>query len=315
MINAFKLNKKKLLKLTSIKYDFLKKSLWIDLIKPSNKEREKINITLGQKLTTSFELENIESSARFFEDSEGLHIHSLFFYSDSSVHFGNSTVAFTISKNILYTLRERELPTFSIYQLKNESLIDGNAYEIFLNIFEIKIEQLADKIENLYNSLESLSIFIMNGTNTQENYNKALSKLSVLEDISWKVRLCLVDTQRAIKFIIRKSKLPTSYHKLSKEILRDVESLLSHNESLLQKFNFLMQSAMGFINIEQSRIIKIFSVVSVIFLPPTLIASSYGMNFKFIPELNWILGYPFAIILMIFTGLLPYLYFKIKKWL
>ncbi|EHC83363.1 CorA family divalent cation transporter, partial [Escherichia coli] len=101
----------------------------------------------------------------------------------------------------------------------------------------------------------------------------------------------------------------------AREILRDIESLLPHNESLFQKVNFLMQAAMGFINIEQNRIIKIFSVVSVVFLPPTLVASSYGMNFEFMPELKWSFGYPGAIIFMILAGLAPYLYFKRKNWL
>jgi magnesium/cobalt transport protein CorA len=134
-------------------------------------------------------------------------------------------------------------------------------------------------------------------------------------DIGWKVRLCLMDTQRALNFLVRKARLPGGQLEQAREILRDIESLLPHNESLFQKVNFLMQAAMGFINIEQNRIIKIFSVVSVVFLPPTLVASSYGMNFEFMPELKWSFGYPGAIIFMILAGLAPYLYFKRKNWL
>lgn len=111
------------------------------------------------------------------------------------------------------------------------------------------------------------------------------------------------------------ARLPGGQLEQAREILRDIESLLPHNESLFQKVNFLMQAAMGFINIEQNRIIKIFSVVSVVFLPPTLVASSYGMNFEFMPELKWSFGYPGAIIFMILAGLAPYLYFKRKNWL
>ena len=119
----------------------------------------------------------------------------------------------------------------------------------------------------------------------------------------------------ALNFLVRKARLPGGQLEQAREILRDIESLLPHNESLFQKVNFLMQAAMGFINIEQNRIIKIFSVVSVVFLPPTLVASSYGMNFEFMPELKWSFGYPAAIIFMILAGLAPYLYFKRKNWL
>lgn len=294
----------------------LSTSVWVDLIEPDDIEREMVHSELGQSLATSPELEDIEASARFFEDEDGLHIHSFFFFEDAEDHAGNSTVAFTIRKNRLYTLRERELPAFRLYRMRtrNQTLNDGNAYELLLDLFETKIEQLADEIENIYSKLEKLSRMIMEGQQVEE-YDEALSRLAELEDIGWKVRLCLMDTQRALNFLGRKTRLPSNQLDQAREILRDIESLLPHNESLFQKFNFLMQAAMGFINIEQNRIIKIFSVVSVVFLPPTLVASSYGMNFDFMPELKWSFGYPYAISLMLLAGLAPYLYFKRKNWL
>ncbi len=197
---------------------------------------------------------------------------------------------------------------------RSQTMIDGNAYELLLDLFETKIEQLADEIENIYSDLEKLSRVIMEGQQG-DDFDRALSTLAELEDIGWKVRLCLMDTQRALNFLVRKARLPGNQLEQAREILRDIESLLPHNESLFQKVNFLMQAAMGFINIEQNRIIKIFSVVSVVFLPPTLVASSYGMNFEFMPELKWSFGYPAAICLMILAGLAPYLYFKRKNWL
>ena len=227
----------------------------------------------------------------------------LLFYEDAKDHAGNATVAFTIREGRLYTLRERELPAFRLYRMRarSQTLIDGNAYELLLDLFETKIEQLADEIENIYSDLEKLSRVIMEGQQGDE-FDQALSTLAELEDIGWKVRLCLMDTQRALNFPVRKARLPTNQLEQAREILRDIESLLPHNESLFQKVNFLMQAAMGFINIEQNRIIKIFSVVSVVFLPPTLVASSYGMNFEFMPELKWSFGYPAAIGLMISPG-------------
>ncbi|MDQ1212783.1 magnesium/cobalt transporter CorA [Pantoea anthophila] len=317
MLSAFKLDHSRLTRLElEDENDKLTTSVWVDLIEPEEGERDRVQCELGQSLATRPELEDIEASARFFEDEDGLHIHSFFFYEDADDHAGNSTVAFTIREGRLYTLRERELPAFRLYRMRarNQILIDGNAFELLLDLFETKIEQLADEIENIYSALEKLSRVIMEGQQGEE-YDQALSRLAELEDIGWKVRLCLMDTQRALNFLVRKARLPGNQLEQAREILRDIESLLPHNESLFQKVNFLMQAAMGFINIEQNRIIKIFSVVSVVFLPPTLVASSYGMNFEFMPELRWSFGYPAAIGLMILAGLAPYLYFKRKNWL
>ncbi|AIN47033.1 Magnesium and cobalt transport protein CorA [Candidatus Palibaumannia cicadellinicola] len=316
MLNAFQLNNNRLSRFDTDQLGSLVKSVWIDLVEPSDDERNRIEQELGQNLATRIELEDIEASARFFENEEGLHIHSFFFYADAEDHAGNATVAFTIRKDRLYTLRERELPAFRLYRMRSRSqtLIDGNAYALLLDLFETKIEQLADKIENIYSDLEALSRIIMDGQQGDE-YDNALATIAELEDVGWKVRLCLMDTQRALNFLVRKTRLPSNELDKAREILRDIESLLPHNESLFQKVNFLLQAAMGFINIEQNRIIKIFSVVSVVFLPPTLVASSYGMNFDFMPELKWYFGYPAAIILMIIAGVAPYLYFKRRNWL
>ncbi|WGL98525.1 magnesium/cobalt transporter CorA [Arsenophonus sp. aPb] len=316
MLLAFKLDNHRLSRLELDEGEKLIDAVWIDLMEPDEKERQTVQTELKQLLVTPSELTDIEASARFFEDEDGLHIHSFFYYQDSDEHVGNSTVAFTFRDGRLYTLRERDLPAFRLYRMRSRSqkLIDANAYELFLDLFETKIEQLADVIENIYSVLESLSRIILEGKQGDE-LDSALSNLAEQEDIGWKVRLCLMDSQRALNFLIRRARLPAGQLEQARDILRDIESLLPHNESLFQKVNFLMQAAMGFINIEQSRIIKIFSVVSVVFLPPTLVASSYGMNFEFMPELGWRFGYPAAIILMIIAGLAPYLYFKRKNWL
>lgn len=317
MLSAFKLEENRLSRMEMESGNTsLAPSVWIDLIEPDEQERHYVQEELGQSLATRPELEDIEASARFFEDEDGLHIHSFFFFEDADDHAGNATVAFTIRDDRLFTLRERELPAFRLYRMRarNQTLIDGNAFELLLDLFETKIEQLADEIENIYTALEKLSRVIMEGQQGEE-YDAALSRLAELEDIGWKVRLCLMDTQRALNFLVRKARLPANQLEQAREILRDIDSLLPHNESLFQKVNFLMQAAMGFISIEQNRIIKIFSVVSVVFLPPTLVASSYGMNFEFMPELKWTFGYPGAVLLMILAALAPYLYFKRRNWL
>ena len=240
MLSAFQLENNRLTRLEAEESQPLIDAVWVDLVEPDDDERLRVQSELGQSLATRPELEDIEASARFFEDEDGLHIHSFFFFEDAEDHAGNSTVAFTIRDGRLFTLRERELPAFRLYRMRarSQAMVDGNAYELLLDLFETKIEQLADEIENIYSDLEKLSRVIMEGHQGDE-YDEALSTLAELEDIGWKVRLCLMDTQRALNFLVRKARLPGGQLEQAREILRDIESLLPHNESLFQKVNFL----------------------------------------------------------------------------
>ncbi|EXI62336.1 magnesium/nickel/cobalt transporter CorA [Mannheimia granulomatis] len=317
MIRAFALDNARLTSVDETNPTLLNDAIWIDLIDPSDAERSVLENRLDQTLAEEHELEDLEASARFFEDEDGLHLHSFFYCLDDEDYADIATVAFTIRDGRLFTLRDRDLPAFRLYRMRSrrEKLIDSNAYELLLDLFETKIEQLADVIEEVYADLEKLSRVILDGQQEKDNFNDALSRLTEFEDASSKVRLCLMDTQRALSFLLRKTRLPNNQLEQARDIMRDIESLQPHNESLFQKVNFLMQAAMGYINIEQNRIMKFFSVVSVMFLPATLVASTYGMNFEFMPELHFKYGYPMAIGLMILAASAPYIYFKRKGWL
>ena len=315
MINAFAIEDSRLIRIDDEQSD-LNAAVWLDLLEPTMEERDMLQENLGQSLASYLELEDIEASARFFEDEDGLHLHSFFYCEDENNFADLASVAFTIRDGRLFTLRDRELPAFRLYRMRSRSqrLLECNAYEVLLDLFETKIEQLADVIENVYADLEQLSHVILKGTQ-DEAFDDALGTLTEQEDTSSKVRQCLMDTQRALSFLVRKTRLPTELLEQAREILRDIESLQQHNESLFQKVNFLMQAAMGYINIEQNKIMKFFSVVSVMFLPATLVASTYGMNFDVMPELHFKYGYPMALGLMMLAALTPYIYFKRKGWL
>lgn len=322
MIRAFALQHDRLVNVDETAPNRLNEAIWIDLVDPSDEERSVLEHRLDQTLAEEHELEDLEASARFFEDEDGLHMHSFFYCLDDEDYADISTVGFTIRDGRLFTLRERDLPAFRLYRMRSRraKLIDGNPYELLLDLFETKIEQLADVIETIYADLEKLSRVILSGQEQNKRaenskLDDALADLTELEDASSKVRLCLMDTQRALGFLLRKTRLPNNQLEQARDIMRDVESLQPHNESLFQKVNFLMQAAMGFINIEQNRIMKIFSVVSVMFMPATLIASTYGMNFEKMPELHFEYGYPMALGLMVCAATLPYIYFKRKGWL
>lgn len=290
-------------------------ALWLDLVDPSDEERRLVEMQNRQSLPETGDVEEIEASARSYQDEDGgIHVHSMFLHHVED-RPRNTTVAFTLSGDQLITLREREIPAFRLLRMraKRQKGLVQDGVAILLALFEIKIDDLADTLEEVYTGLENTSNSVL-----EENDNAiedAIDELARHEDTNGKVRLCLMDTQRALTFLLRHGKLATEHAEVARELLRDIESLLPHNSFVFDKINFLMDAALGFINIQQNQIIKIFSIAAVVFLPPTLVASAYGMNFEFMPELDWLLGYPWAIGLMILSGIAPYWYFKSKGWL
>ncbi|MGR6035955.1 MAG: magnesium/cobalt transporter CorA [Candidatus Nitrosoglobus sp.] len=295
----------------------LYQAIWIDLLRPTEEERRRVELIYRQNLPEPNEVEEIEATARFFEDEGGLHLHSYFSHREEG-RIDYSTVVFTLSDTRLFTLHDYELPAFRMLRLRarRESDLITDAASILLALFETKLEELADLLEEIHKGLDRVGKLILE-ENEKGNgeLEDALDELARQEDHNGKVRLCLMDTQRALTFLLRRSHLNDEQIKQVREILRDVDSLLPHSTFLFEKINFLMDAALSFINIEQNRTIKIFSVVAVVFLPPTLIASIYGMNFDIMPELHWPLGYPMALIIMLISSFAPYLYFKRKGWL
>jgi len=292
----------------------LQSALWLDLVNPDDDERNLIESMHSQPLPDTEDVEEIEASARSFQDEHGLHVHSLFLHKAEDRH-RNTSVAFTISDEQLITLREREIPAFRLMRMRARRLhgLVEDPVSILLALFEIKIDDLADTLEEVYTQLEATSNLVLEDNDCA--IEDALDELARQEDTNGKVRLCLMDTQRAISFLLRRGKLSAAHAETARELLRDIDSLLPHNSFVFDKINFLMDAAQGFIAIEQNQIIKIFSIAAVVFLPPTVIASIYGMNFDFIPELGWELGYPWALGLMVLSGVAPYVFFKIKGWL
>jgi len=289
-------------------------ALWIDLIDPTEEERRWVEATYDQPLPRPAELEEIEASARFYEDDEGLHIHSYFLH-EVDERPRNVSVAFTLNDGRLFTLHEHELLSFRLFRMRarRQPSLAREAVSVLLGLFEAKVERLADVLEAVYADLERISQWVLDRSGA--DMETVMSQLASQEDVNGKARLSLMDKQRAISFLLRSGVLKEPQAQASREILRDIESLTAHTSFLFEKVNFLMDAALGFINLEQNQIIKIFSIAAVVFLPPTLIASMYGMNFQYMPELHAPWGYPLSIVLMIASGIAPYWFFKRKGWL
>ncbi|MEQ2354283.1 magnesium/cobalt transporter CorA [Pseudoalteromonas piscicida] len=292
----------------------IKNAHWIDTINPTEEEQVALANTLNITLPGADDVEEIEASSRCFIDSEGLHVHALFM-SPNDGRFNTVTVACLLQKNCLLTIRDDELADFRLLRLRARKgqVACDNPKQLLVTLFDQKVENHADMLEDMHHQLEKLSAYVLEEEDS--DLEEAVSRISRLEDANGKVRLCLMDTQRNISFLMRHVGVQSEERETLREVTRDIETLMSHCAFLFDKVNFLMDSTQGFINIEQNQIIKTFSIASVVFLPPTVVASVYGMNFNNMPELNWAWGYPFAIAIMLLSGFAPYLFFKHKGWL
>lgn len=292
----------------------IKNAHWIDTINPTEEERVALANTLNIILPGADDVEEIEASSRCFIDSEGLHVHALFM-SPNDGRFNTVTVACLLQKNCLLTIRDDELADFRLLRLRARKgqVACDNPKQLLVTLFDQKVENHADMLEDMHHQLEKLSAYVLEEEDS--DLEEAVSRISRLEDANGKVRLCLMDTQRNISFLMRHVGVQSEERETLREVTRDIETLMSHCAFLFDKVNFLMDSTQGFINIEQNQIIKTFSIASVVFLPPTVVASVYGMNFNNMPELNWAWGYPFAIAIMLLSGFAPYLFFRHKGWL
>lgn len=287
---------------------------WIDAHEPDEDERALLQHMLCTELPEPDEVEEIETSARCFVDQAGIHVHSLFLAQSEGRHTTVS-VACILQKNCLITIREGDLADFRLLRMRaHKGQVEVQSpQDLLVTLLEQKVENHADALEDLHRQLEKISYMVLE--DEESELEDAIGKLARLEDSNGKIRLCLMDTQRDISFLLRHLKTQPEQSESLREIMRDIETLMSHTTYLFDKINFLMESTQGFINIEQNQIIKTFSIAAVVFLPPTLVASIYGMNFDYMPELKWLLGYPWALGLMVMSGIAPYWYFKRKGWL
>lgn len=301
--------------ITDDKMAVMTDAVWIDAHEPSEAEREELNTFLRTELPESDDVDEIEFSARYFQDSAGIHVHSLFLAPGEGGRHNTATVAFILQEKRLLTVREGDLADFRLLRMRARrgQVFVASPQDLMITMFEQKVENLADALEDIHRKLEDVSHMVLEDPDSE--LEDAIERLAKLEDSNGKIRLCLMDTQRSISFLQRHLREHFELQETAREIKRDVDTLMSHTAFLFDKINFLMDSTQGFINIEQSQIIKTFSIAAVVFLPPTVIASLYGMNFEFMPELQWRYGYAWAIGIMILSGIAPYWYFKRKDWL
>ena len=293
------------------------KPVWVDLDAPTPEEKGWIAQHFGVTIPDDAVDDDLEESARFYEEDNGeLHIRSDFLIDDDEDP-RNVRVAFILHKGVLFSVHGEELPVFRLLRLRARRIpaLIEDAKDVLLKLYDADAEYSADALESVYDGLEAVSQRVLKQAVNDAVAAEALSAIAKEEDRNGRIRRNVMDTRRAVSFMMRSRMLNAEQFEEARQILRDIDSLDSHSTFLFDKINFLMNATVGFININQNRIIKLFSVASVGLLPPTLIASIYGMNFKAMPELGWELGYPYAIGLMLLSVLAPFVYFRRKGWL
>ena len=299
--------------------------IWVDLESPTLEEKRWVKQYYGLSIPEDAMDEDIEESARFYEEDNGeLHIRSDFLIADDDAP-RTVRVAFILnqhnaelkSKGVLFSIHDEDVPVFRLLRMRARrapGLIE-DAKEVLLKLFDADAEYSADTLEGIYVELEKVSGKVLSGDVTDALAGEVLAAIAQHEDLNGRIRRNMMDTRRALSFMMRSKMLNGEQFEDARQILRDIDSLDSHTAFLFDKINFLMDATVGFININQNKIIKIFSVASVALLPPTLIASIYGMNFQHMPELATTWGYPMALLLMLCSALVPMWYFRKRGWL
>jgi magnesium transporter len=315
MINIFTLDHGRLVKIQTEEI-VSRKPIWVDISEPSDDERAWVNTTFSITLPHPEHLRDIEASARFYEENDELHVRSDFLRG-KEVDSRSVIVAFVLSRNVLFSVHDEDLPLFQLFRQRTQghpNLVE-DSLDVLIELYGSDVEFSADALEEVYAELGSIGGSLLNSTLGDKAAAEVLANIAHSEYLNGRIRRNLMDTRRAISFLMRSKLLKPNQLEEAHQIMRDIDSLDGHTAFLFDKINFLMNTTVGFININQNKVVRLFSVAAVALLPPTLIASIYGMNFKFMPELEWEYGEAFALMLMALSVALPFWIFHRKGWL
>jgi magnesium transporter len=292
-------------------------ALWIDMISPTREEEALIEKSVSVNIPTREEMREIELSSRLYKEKDILFMTATMVAQSQSFAPHQDAVTFILTPKQLITIRYIEPQAFKLFASIAHKLDVICPAAFLTELLDATIDRFADVLEMISHQLElcSKDIFQIKKHNTS-SYQFFLQQLGINGALNSKIVESLVSFSRLISFFDQSVEtIDNNHHARHITLNKDISSLNDHAHFISNKISFLLDATLGMVQIEQNAIIKIFSVAAVIFLPPTLIASIYGMNFHVMPELSWEYGYIFAIGLMILAAWLPYKYFKYKKWL
>lgn len=290
------------------------KPVWIDLVGPSFEERTWVGGIFGIELPDPAKLNDLESSARFYVEENGeIHLHSDFLL-DLEDESRNVAVAFILYQDILFSVRSEELPVFRLQRLRAFSQPNyvSDSRDVLLDLYAADAEYSADALENIYRGLEAVGKQVLSKQMTDEEAAKILVAIAHEEDLNGRIRRNVLDTRRAVSFLLRSKFLERQQLEDAQQILRDIESLDGHTTFLFGKINFLMDATVGFININQNKVIKRLTVLSVVFMPLNVLAGIGGMSeFSMMTQgIPWPLAYTLFTAGLFLVGWLTYVFLK-----
>src|SRR6516225_2502054 len=298
--------------------------VWFDLVNPNLQEDKIVEHKVGVAVPTREEMQEIEVTSRLYVENGARYMTATLMCQSDSAAPMTTPVTFILSAHRLITVRYNEPRPFMLVgnKLARACSPAVNGESVLMDLLDAVIDRSADILERIGSEVDQISrdIFEPEGASADRtrSYNEILRTIGRKGDLASKVRESLVSVGRLLLYLAHEAD-SMRWAKESRAQLRgmqrDVHSLSDHAAYLSNKIQFLLDAMLGVVTIEQNNIIKIFSVAAVALMPPTLIASIYGMNFRHMPELDWYLGYPVAIVLMVLAAALPYFVFKWKKWL
>ena len=296
-------------------------SVWVDVFDPTFQEREAIRSFLGVDTPTRDDLDEIEISSRLYLEDNAVFMTALILSGTETSDPQCRAASFILAGERLLTVRYSEPQPFNTFANRAER--QAHAWPkgefVLAGLLEAIIDRTADVLEKIGNEVDVVSkqVFSSNANEASKDYQLILLRLGSKNDLTSKARESLISLGRLLAFLSQAmdQKQAKEIKGRIKVMTRDVQSLSDHTTYLSNKITFLLDAVLGVVNIEQSRIIRILSVAATVFLPPTLLASIWGMNFKAMPELDWEHGYPLALVSIVLSAVVPYLLFRWRKWL
>lgn len=293
-------------------------AVWIELVDPTRAEEVAVEQSIGLLLPTREEMAEIEASSRLYQEDGGTFMTATILVNAEGELPTAAPVTFVLAGDKLVTIRYVEPRAFSVFaaQAERQPSLCPHGPQTFLGLLDAVVDRTADILERTASEVETQSRTIFSRPRGAA-FEKILSRLGRAQNVNAKARDSLVSLARLLSFasLAEQFEGDKELRDHLKSLQRDVQSITDHSSYLSGNITFLLDAALGFINIEQNQIFKIFSVFSVVFLPPTMIAGIYGMNFEHMPELRWMEGYPLALCMMLAAALIPLIWFRRKGWL
>lgn len=299
-------------------------AIWVDLLNADPAEEKLVEKAIGQNVPTREELLEIEPSSRLYARQDVLFMTASVIHGITAGHPSTDPVGFILSDKLLVTIRYVDPKPFIIFaeHLYAEPELASDALTVTVRLLDTIVDRLADELEEAGRSVEAVSghIFQHHGPasrrRSQLRLEATLMRLGAVQRLLAEVRESAVSVGRLLGFLGASKACRDSPHQNHVESLQgDVRALVDHSNFLADNLTFLLDASLGMISLEQNTVMKIFSVFAVVLMPPTLVAGIYGMNFRHMPELEWLFGYPFALALILISAVVPYLIARKSGWL